>query len=282
MLGTSLVGECDLKNIAYDAPRSSSLDIRKKGDVQRYISMHNSSAIINCAAWTDVENSEIDFQKTYDLNAQAVQDIALAAKEAGIPVIHISTDYVFDGTKEGMYSESDVTSPINGYGASKLEGEHNLLEVLSENSYIIRTSWLYGISGKNFVKSILMKALARERIKVVEDQIGSPTNSEDLARGILSVLEREPPPGIYHFCNKGEISWYEFARKIYELVGVEVQMVEPVDSGSYSSKVRRPAHSVLSTDKWNKSEITKIIPWDESLIQIFPRILQAVRIEVKL
>ena len=282
MLGSSLVAECDLRDVSYDAPSSSSLDIRKRNDVQHYISLHKPSAIVNCAAWTDVENSEIEFEKACELNADAIQNIALAAEGAGIPIVHVSTDFVFDGTNTGLYSESDTTSPINGYGVSKLRGEHILSEVLPENSYIVRTSWLYGTSGKNFAKSILRKALSQERIQVVQDQVGCPTNSEDLARGILGIVGKRPQVGIYHFSNKGQISWYEFALKIYELAGVDVGLVEPIDSSSYSSKVKRPARSVLSTDKWIRTEITKIVPWDESLFRIFPRILESVRGEANL
>ena len=282
MLGSSLVAECGLRKVPYNAPSSSTLDIREKNQVRGYISLYKPSAIVNCAAWTDVENSEIEFEKACELNAEAIQNIALAAEQARTPIVHISTDFVFDGTNTGAYSESDATSPINGYGVSKLRGEHNLSEVLPESSYIVRTSWLYGASGKNFVKSILRKALAQERIQVVQDQVGSPTNSEDLARGILGIVEKRPEVGIYHFSNNGEISWHEFAMKIYELAGVDVGLVEPTDSYSYSSKVKRPARSVLSTDKWSKAEITKIVPWDESLFRIFPRILESVRREANL
>jgi dTDP-4-dehydrorhamnose reductase len=126
-----------------------------------------------------------------------------------------------------------------------------------------------------------MKALNQERIQVVQDQVGSPTNSEDLARGIIAMLQEKPLAGIYHFSNIGKISWYEFAVRIYELAGADTQLVEPIGSTVYPSKVKRPANSVLSTEKWSKAEITKIVDWDESLVQIFPRILESVRKEAK-
>lgn len=280
ILGSSLVNECKLRNISYAAPGSSVLDITKQNQILHYFSMYQPSAIINCAAWTDVENSEIEFQQACALNADAVSYLAVAAKQAEIPVIHISTDYVFDGTKESEYSENDLTSPINGYGVSKRQGESNLLEELPENAYIIRTSWLYGTSGKNFVKSILKKALAQERIQVINDQVGSPTNSEDLAKGILGVLKERPQEGIYHFSNIGKITWHEFASKIYELAGADVSLVEPSDSNSYASKVKRPSHSVLSTEKWSRADITKLVLWDSSLSTIFPRILTSVQMEL--
>ena len=279
ILGTSLVNECKLRNISYSAPGSSVLDITKQNQVQHYFSMNQPSAIVNCAAWTDVENSEIEFEQACALNADAVKYLAVEARQADIPVIHISTDYVFDGTKESEYSENDPTSPINGYGVSKCQGESNLLEELPESAYIIRTSWLYGTSGKNFVKSVLRKALAQERIQVINDQVGSPTNSEDLARGILGILTKKPQEGVYHFSNRGQISWYEFALKIYELAESDVRLVEPIANQSYSSLVKRPSNTVLSTVKWEMADITKISAWDESLRKVFPKILESLRKE---
>lgn len=273
MLGTSLASECALGAIAYDAPRSTKLDIRKRVDVQNYIQRHKPDAIVNCAAWTDVENSESEYPKAIQLNVDAVQNIAIVAKEAGLPVVHISTDYVFDGTKREAYSEGDLTNPINSYGVSKMLGEKVLLGVASENSYIIRTSWLYGVSGNNFVKTILRKALEQERIQVVNDQVGSPTNSEDLARGILTILQKRPSTGVYHYSNVGVVSWFEFAKRIYQLAGTDVNLVEPIQSAAYPTKAKRPSRSVLLTKKWERAEISKLIDWDESLTRIFPRML---------
>lgn len=273
MLGTSLASECKLGAIAYDAPRSTKLDIRKRKEVQNYIQQHKPDGIVNCAAWTDVENSESDYPKAIELNADAVLNIAIAAREAGLPVVHISTDYVFDGTKIKAYSEGDSPNPINSYGVSKMLGEKVFLEVASENSYIIRTSWLYGVSGNNFVKTILRKALVQDRIQVVDDQVGSPTNSEDLARGILAILQKKPATGVYHYSNLGVISWFEFAKRIYQLAGTDVNLIEPIKSSAYPTKVKRPPRSVLLTEKWARSEISKLVDWEESLTRIFPRLL---------
>jgi dTDP-4-dehydrorhamnose reductase len=273
MLGTSLASECALAAISYDAPRSTKLDIRKRDDVQNYIQRYKPDAIVNCAAWTDVENSESEYPKAIELNVDAVQNIAIAARETGLPVVHISTDYVFDGTKREAYSEGDLTKPINSYGVSKLLGEKVLLGLACENSYIIRTSWLYGVSGNNFVKTILRKALAQERIQVVNDQIGSPTNSEDLARGILTILQKKPSTGVYHYSNSGVVSWFEFAKRIYQLAGTDGNLIEPIQSSAYPTKVKRPSRSVLLTEKWERAEISKLVDWDESLTRIFPRIL---------
>jgi len=277
MLGSSLISECRRREISFDAPNSSILDIRNQKQIQDYICQLKPSAIINCAAWTDVENSETEYQSACDLNVYGIQNIAKAAKDIAIPVVHISTDYVFDGLKGAKYSEQDETGPINRYGLSKLQGEKVLLEICPDSSYIIRTSWLYGTSGRNFAKSILKKALNKEEIQVVQDQVGSPTNVEDLVRGIISILQVRPTAGIFHFSNLGEVSWYEFATKIYEMSGTDIQLVEPIDSIAYPSKAKRPAHSVLSVDKWSASGLTLIIGWEESLAGIFPKLLDSVR-----
>jgi len=277
MLGSSLISECRSNEISFDAPSSSVLDIRNQKQIHDYIFQLEPSVIVNCAAWTDVENSETEYQSACDLNVDGIQNIAKGAKDIGIPVVHISTDYVFDGLKGTKYSEQDETGPINSYGRSKLQGEKVLLEICPDSSYIIRTSWLYGTSGRNFAKSILKKALNKDAIKVVQDQIGSPTNVEDLARGIISILQVRPTVGIYHFSNLGEVSWYEFATKLYETSGTDIQLVEPIDSAGYPSKAKRPAHSVLSTDKWNAAGLTKIYDWEESLSGVFPRLLDSVR-----
>lgn len=280
MLGSSLITECRSNGISFDAPSSSILDIRDQKQIQDYICQLEPSTIINCAAWTDVENSETEYQSACDLNVYGIQNIAKAAKDIEIPVVHISTDYVFDGLKGTKYSEQDETGPINSYGRSKLQGEKILLEICPDSSYIIRTSWLYGTSGRSFAKSILKKALKNEAIRVVQDQVGSPTNAEDLARGIISILQVRPTVGIYHFSNLGEVSWYDFATKLYEKSGTQIQLVEPIDSTGYPSKAKRPAHSVLSTDKWSAAGLTKICGWEESLSQIFPRLRDSVRTEI--
>lgn len=279
MLGSSLIAECIVTKLPFEAPSSTSLDITNKKDLQSYISSHKPIAVVNCAAWTDVENSEIEFPRALKLNADAVFNIAIAAKSVGVPVVHISTDYVFDGTKKEPYSEHDLTNPINSYGASKLQGERILMDVYPENSYVIRTSWLYAATGKNFVKSILKKALAHQKIQVIQDQIGSPTNSRDLAQGIIALLNTKLEAGVYHFSNAGKISWYEFATKIYNLAGTDVGLVEPIAAHSYPSKVKRPDYSVLATEKWEKAEITQILQWEDSLTKVFPKVLETVRKE---
>ena len=259
--------------IMFHAWGSQDLDITKGPIVRDFVSKLSPKVIVNCAAWTDVENSESEYPKAIELNVDAVQNIAIAARETGLPVVHISTDYVFDGTKREAYSEGDLTKPINSYGVSKLLGEKVLLGLACENSYIIRTSWLYGVSGNNFVKTILRKALAQERIQVVNDQIGSPTNSEDLARGILTILQKKPSTGVYHYSNSGVVSWFEFAKRIYQLAGTDGNLIEPIQSSAYPTKVKRPSRSVLLTEKWERAEISKLVDWDESLTRIFPRIL---------
>lgn len=280
MLGSSLVDECQLEAINFDAPSSKKLDIRKYDDLENYVLFKKPLAIINCAAWTDVENSDFEKSKVYDLNVAAVKKISLAAHKASTTLIHISSDYVFDGTKKGPYSEEDMPNPVNLYGHSKLMGEKQIFEINPDNSFVIRTSWLYGAHGKNFAKKILIKALLQQSVEVVDDQVGSPTNSTDLAKGILAIIERRPQAGIYHFSNSGRTSWYQFARKIYELSKVNVDLVRTLKSKDYPSLINRPANSALATTKWSLMGITKIPYWEDSLYESFPRIFDSVQKEI--
>jgi len=282
ILGSEVLSQLQVRNIDYVSPRSSDLDIRDKYSLERCIADFKPNWIINCAAWTNVDAAEDSFDSALELNSIAVKNIAEIAKKYDCLVIHISTDYVFDGNSSVPYTESAQVNPVNKYGQSKLQGETALLEAFPEGTHIIRTSWLYGVKGKNFVKSILKKALAEARIQVIHDQVGCPTNSEDLARGIIAFLEQKPPAGIYHFSNLGEISWYEFAVRIYELAGCDVRLVEPIASTMNLSKVKRPARSVLSTSKWTALGVTQIVNWNQSLTKIFPRIIESVQREMNL
>ena len=232
--------------------------------------------IINCAAYTAVDKAEDDACSCLSLNAFGAGNIALCAEKIGAKLIHISTDYVFDGKgiKDNTgsirpYREDDETSPSGVYGLTKRDGE---IAVLKNNSrsLIIRTAWLYGRCGNNFVHTMLRLMNERDEIKVVNDQYGSPTRAFDLCETILAAAEKEIPFGIYHYTNEGEISWFDFAEEIYRL-GRELNLVKKecrvtsCSSGEYPSKVKRPAYSVLDKSKI-KSALKSDIPlWNESL-----------------
>jgi len=282
ILGSEVLNQLQVRNIDYVSPKSSDLDIRDRGSLESFIGDFKPNWIINCAAWTNVDGAEDSFDSALELNSVAVKNIAEVAKKYECPVIHISTDYVFDGDSSDPYSEIALVNPVNRYGQSKLQGETTLLSAYPEGAYIIRTSWLYGIKGKNFVKTIAKKALNGENARVVDDQKGSPTSARDLATGIIRLIETQPKPGIYHYSNTGSCSWFELARLIYEKAGADSNLVEPIPSASLDLKAKRPRYSLLSKEKWNSAGISEIPDWQSSLETLLPEILAEIRESGKL
>jgi len=231
--------------------------------------------IINCAAYTKVDKAEEEIDEAFKINKDGVRNIALFSAKRQIRLIHISTDYVFDGRKEKgaiEYREDDKTNPISIYGKSKLAGEEEIKKILEEY-FIIRTAWLCGLKGNNFVYTMLRLFKERDLVKVVEDQWGSPTYTADLAGAILKIIEDDSVSyGIYHFTNEGTTNWYEFARNIYKRAKrlgliednkkVEIQ---PIKTEEYPTVARRPRYSVLSKEKIKKEFGLRIRNWDKAL-----------------
>jgi dTDP-4-dehydrorhamnose reductase len=279
ILGSEVIRSANRLGLDYVAPRSSDLDIRNRSLVDEFISNYQPNWIINCAAWTDVEGAEDSISSADELNARAVGNLAAAALKNGSSLIHFSTDYVFDGNSSSAYEVSDSTNPINQYGASKLRGELAVTDSGLESGYAVRTSWLYGAQGKNFVKTMARKALSGEPVNVVDDQIGSPTSARDLAAATFEIVTGKPKSGIYHFANQGSCSWYEFAQEIFKLAEAPIEMVKPIGSDAFKVKAKRPKNSVLSTVKWQDSNLSKIPRWQESLEALFPEILAEIERE---
>ena len=282
ILGSEVLNQLRVRNLDYVSPRSSDLDIRDESSLESFIADFKPNWIINCAAWTNVDGAEDSFDSALELNSAAVKNIAEVAKKYECPVIHISTDYVFDGDSSNPYSETAPVNPVNRYGQSKLQGENALLEAFSEGAYVIRTSWLYGTKGKNFVKTMAKKALNADNARVVDDQKGSPTSARDLATGIIKLIESQPQLGIYHYSNTGSCSWFELAQAIYEKAGADPDLVEPIPSTSLDLKAKRPRYSLLSKEKWNSSGISEIPDWESSLETLLPEILAEIRESEKL
>ena len=279
ILGSEILKEALARSIDSCSPGSKELDIRNSTEVEEIVGSYKPDWIVNCAAWTDVDGAEASPLEALDLNRNAVENIAKAAAKVDCGVIHVSTDYVFDGSSTTGYSEDDATNPINHYGMSKWEGEKALLQERSDKSYIIRTSWLYGVLGKNFVRTMTAKALSGEESRVVSDQVGSPTNARDLATGIFSIIEKQPEIGIYHFANKGSCSWFEFAAKIYDFAGANSELVKPIQSTQLHQIARRPSRSILDTSKWEKSHLGTIHSWEEALASLMPELISTIKLE---
>jgi dTDP-4-dehydrorhamnose reductase len=272
ILGSEVLAHLQWENFDYLAPTSTYLDITNKDQLLRVISEFKPAWIINCAAWTNVDGAESSFEEARALNAMAPENLGIAGDLFECKVIHISTDYVFDGDSSEPYLETSQVQPLNKYGESKLQGESALLAVLP-SAYIIRTSWLYGTSGKNFVKTIAAKALRGEEARVVDDQIGSPTSARDLAIAIFSILKNKPAPGIYNYSNGGSCSWYELAQEIYEAVGADPSLVQAISSNSLSFSAKRPKFSLLSKEKWISAGLCEVPNWEDSLQLMIPEII---------
>lgn len=226
-------------------------DIAAEDDCGRVIAECSPDVVINAAAYTNVDGCETDRDRCFAINAVGVKNIALACRGRGILIVHFSTDYIFDGRKETPYVEADEPAPLNVYGASKLEGER-FLQALSDRWLLIRTAWLYGKSGKNFVKTILEKAAAVKTLDIVDDQIGSPTYTRDLAAAVQMLIEGGHD-GLFHLTSRGRCSWYEFTCKILEYAGVKDVTVRPIRSAALTRAAVRPAWSVLSSRKFTEA-----------------------------
>lgn len=263
-----LLTDDDRFGVAYtDLPE---LDITDTTAVERFVDAHTPECIINCAAYTAVDAAEDDEPAAERVNCHAIGVLASAAASRGIKMIHVSTDYVFDGQANHPYDEEAAPHPVSAYGRTKLAGEQALLRLLPADSVILRTAWLYSPHGKNFVKTMIELGRSRTSMRVVYDQVGSPTLATDLARAIIAVLSADSwHPGIYHYSNEGAISWYDFAKAIHRLAGITTCDVQPCLSHEYPSPVCRPAYSVFDKSKFKQTFGVTIPHWEESLREFF-------------
>lgn len=242
------------------------LDITDKEAVGEYVRRHEIDTIVNCAAYTAVDRAEDEPERAALTNTDAVRNLAETAAEENCLLIHISTDYVFDGTASEPYTEKSVTNPQSVYGRTKLAGERAIRES-GCLAIIIRTAWLYSAFGNNFVKTMLRLAKEKGQLKVVADQVGTPTYAGDLAAAIVHMLADEnvaDKTGIYHFSNEGVCSWYEFAREIVKQAGIAAT-VEPLTTEQYPTKAERPAYSVLDKSKIKREFGVQVPEWREAL-----------------
>ncbi len=244
----------------------SNLDITDYISVSNSIEKENIEAIVNCAAYTAVDKAEDENELADDINHKAVDNLAKVAKKFNIKLIHISTDYVFDGRTSKPYNEDHNTTPINIYGQTKRNGELSLINVAPKNSIIIRTSWVYSSFGNNFVKTMLKLSNSRDALNIIFDQIGSPTYARDLARHILKIIPNidTNKVDIYHYTNEGVCSWYDFATAIFEIKQKTIK-VSPILASQYPTKANRPHYSVLNKTKIKTNFNIEIRHWREAL-----------------
>lgn len=238
------------------------MDLMNNNMIQNFIMNLKPEAIIHCAAYTAVDQAEEEVEICYQINAEAVKVIAECAKTLDIPMIYISTDYVFDGTKASEYVETDIPNPINVYGASKLKGEQYVQQLL-EKFYIVRISWVFGINGNNFIKTMQRLGNEQDQLNIIHDQVGSPTYTADLASLLVDMIETNRY-GIYHATNEGYCSWYEFAAEIFKQSQLDVTL-HPITTDQYKTKAKRPLNSKMSKQKLSDYGFHRLPTWQEAL-----------------
>lgn len=243
-------------------------DITDYSVVERLLTIYKPEIIVNTAAYTAVDNAEIEQELAYKVNVLGSKNLAIASNKHNVRLFHISTDYVFDGNKKTPYLETDFTNPINIYGKTKRDGELVILEN-DPSAIIIRTSWLFSEYNNNFVKTMLKLAIEKNEITIVDDQLGNPTYAGDLAKAILDLFKKEIDGGIYHYCGNVSTTWYLFAKEIFDIALKQgllshIPKISPIHSKDYITKVSRPLFSVLSTKKLDKYGI-KNSDWQKKL-----------------
>lgn len=247
------------------------LDIRDRASIERAFAAGRPQAVINAAAFTDVDGCETREADALAVNGTGAGNVAAACAAAGIPVLHLSTDYVFDGRipAPGEYVEQDAVAPLSGYGRTKLAGER-AVAAAGGTHWIVRTQWLYGLRGKNFVDTMLRLASERDTLSVVDDQIGSPTSTHDLAPLLWRILQQRPASGVYHATNAGSCSWFGFAAEIFRQSGVTIDL-RPTDSRTLGRPAPRPARSVLSNARLRAALGCCLPRWEDALSRYLAR-----------
>ncbi len=264
-LGYDVVKELEKRGHQPIGVDRDEMDLMDNDAIRTVIMDLKPEAIIHCAAYTAVDKAEEEVEVCYQINAEAVKVIAECAKELDVKMIYISTDYVFDGTKEGEYVETDIPNPINVYGESKLKGEQ-YVQGLLEKYYIVRiswVSWVFGVNGNNFIKTMRRLGSERDELNIIHDQVGSPTYTADLAPLLVDMIETDKY-GIYHATNEETCSWYEFANEIFKQSGIEVK-TNPITTDQYPTAAKRPMNSRMSKAKLKANGFNLLPTWQEAL-----------------
>lgn len=247
------------------------LDITSADSVASSFSAFRPDVVINCAAWTAVDAAEENEESALVVNGEGPAVLARACRDAGAWLVQVSTDYVFSGDATSPYAEDATPDPRSAYGRTKLAGELAVQSELPDAHYIVRTAWLYGHEGNNFVKTMLRLESEREMIDVVDDQVGQPTYAADLAAQIAALLDARPAAGIFHGTNSGEVSWHGFTQEIFRLIGADPARVIAVTSEQFVRPAPRPAYSVLGHDAWGTNHLSEMRHWREAICEAIAR-----------
>ena len=281
-LGRCMTELLEGKTTSYVAMDHHQLDITDAGAVEKVIEDLKPTIVLNAAAWTAVDDAEENEADALRVNAHGPANLALSSSRISARLIHISTDYVFDGQATTPYTVNSPTEPMNAYGRTKLAGEKAVLESVDRNNCVIRTAWLYSEHGKNFAKTMAVRALRGEPVGVVKDQLGQPTSAHDLAHLIWSISQLERMPPIAHGTNAGQATWFQFAQEIYSQLGADPTFVNPVDTSAFPTIAKRPAYSVLDHADFTTWGLRPMQKWQEGLADSIKRIRSAIQKEASL
>ena len=261
-LGYDVVKELDKRGYISVGVDKEKMDLTDLSSINNFIKDSEVDAVIHCAAYTAVDKAEDDKELCEIVNSLSVKEIVNTCKELDIPLVYISTDYVFDGTKEGEYVETDLVNPINVYGRTKIMGEEFVKDIL-DKYFIVRISWVFGENGNNFINTMLRLSKEHKELNIINDQVGSPTYTKDLAPLLVDMIETNKY-GVYHATNEGFCSWYEFAKEIFKIKNIDIK-VNPITTDKYITKAKRPLNSKMSKEKLEQNGFKRLRPWQEAL-----------------
>jgi dTDP-4-dehydrorhamnose reductase len=270
MLGRDLVDVLGAAGEEVTAVTRSDLDVTDATAVAAAVPGHE--VVVNAAAWTDVDGAEEHETEATRVNGLAPQLLAAACAAEGARLVQVSTDYVFDGAADRPYAEDAPLAPRSAYGRSKAAGEAAVRALLPGSAYLVRTAWLYGEHGRNFVRTMASLEATKDTVDVVEDQVGQPTWSRELARGVHRLVAADAPPGTYHATAAGQTSWYGLARAVFEELGADPERVRPTTTDRYPRPAPRPAYSVLSHESWTRAGIPPLGDWRAMLHDAVPTV----------
>ena len=279
-LGRALTRELDLRAIEYVAFGSDALDVTNTEKVNQIFEKVKPDVVVNAAAWTDVDGAESNRDAAFAVNGDGVANLATASAQAAAILVHVSTDYVFSGQADQPWPEDAPIDPQSVYGHSKAAGELAIGTIYPERSYIVRTAWLYSEFGKNFAKTMCTLAISSDKeVTVVNDQVGQPSNANELASQLIDLVHSGTKFGLYHGTNSGQASWFEFAQEIFKLSGADVGRLTPVSSSQFPRPATRPSYSVLSHNSWASSGIAPMGDWKKALEKSMPAILHSIKMQ---
>jgi dTDP-4-dehydrorhamnose reductase len=277
MLGTDLVTALTTRGEPVTGLDRAGLDVTDAAAVTDAIADDRPDVVVNCAAWTAVDDAEAAEERALAVNAGGAANLAAACAGRGARLVQVSTDYVFAGNADRPYAETEVPAPRTAYGRTKLAGERAVLERLPGSGYVVRTAWLYGAHGPSFVGTMIKLEERRPTVDVVDDQHGQPTWTVDVASQIIALVQSTAAPGIYHATSSGQTTWFGLAREIFGLLGADPARVQPIPSSALPRPAPRPAYSVLGQSAWAAPRVAPIGPWRPALRRAFPDLVAARR-----